>query len=192
MAKKVFFSFHYQDVSDFRANVVRNHGNFKLSKDEAGFYDSSIWEEAKKESNLALKRLINKGLTNTSNTCVLVGSETYCRPWVRYEIFKSFVKNNHLLAIHINGIKCKNGKTKDLGRNPFDFVGLYAKDNNTLDLVEYKSNKWYYYTEIDSKSSITIKNHGLAIGSTTKLSKYYNIFNWNDDGGYNNFKDWVK
>lgn len=25
MAKRVFFSFHYQDVIDFRANVVRNH-----------------------------------------------------------------------------------------------------------------------------------------------------------------------
>ena len=31
MAKKVFFSFHYQDVIDFRANVVRNHSSFKLS-----------------------------------------------------------------------------------------------------------------------------------------------------------------
>lgn len=25
MAKKVFFSFHYQDVVEFRANVVRKH-----------------------------------------------------------------------------------------------------------------------------------------------------------------------
>ena len=25
MGKKVFFSFHYKDVEDFRANVVRNH-----------------------------------------------------------------------------------------------------------------------------------------------------------------------
>lgn len=24
LAKRVFFSFHYKDVSDFRANVVRN------------------------------------------------------------------------------------------------------------------------------------------------------------------------
>ena len=139
--------------------MVRNHGSFKLSKDEAGFYDSSIWEEAKKESSLALKRLINKGLINTSNTCVLVGSETYKRPWVRYEIFKSFIKGNHLLAVHINGIKCNKKETKNLGKNPFDFVGLYAKDKDNVDLVEYKSNKWHYYTEIDSKSTITLKNH---------------------------------
>ena len=47
MAKKVFFSFHYQDVIDFRANVVRKHGSFKLSSQDAGFYDSSMWEKAK-------------------------------------------------------------------------------------------------------------------------------------------------
>lgn len=191
MAKKVFFSFHYQDVSDFRANVVRNHGNFKLDKQEAGYYDSSMWEKAKKESSLALKKLINKGLSNTSNTCVLVGSETFKRPWVRYEIFKSFIKGNHLLAVHINGIKCKNKETKNLGKNPFDYVGLYAKDKDTIDLVEYRSNKWYYYTEIDSKSSITFKNHGLAIGNTHKLSNFYSIYKWNGDDGFNNFKDWV-
>ena len=55
MAKRVFFSFHYNDVIDFRANVVRNHGSFKLSSQEAGFFDSSMWEEAKKKSDLALK-----------------------------------------------------------------------------------------------------------------------------------------
>jgi len=64
MAKKVFFSFHYQDVIDFRANVVRNHGQFKIAKNEAGYYDSSMWEKAKKEGDIALKRLIN-GKLNT-------------------------------------------------------------------------------------------------------------------------------
>lgn len=192
MAKKVFFSFHYQDVIDFRANVVRNHGSFKLSAQDAGYYDSSMWEEAKKESNLALKRLINKGLKNTSNTCVLVGDETYKRPWVRYEILKSFMTGKHLFAIHINGIKGKDQKTKNLGENPFDYVGLYAKDKDTLELVEYKSNKWHYYKEIDSKSSFISKKHGLTIGKTTKLSKFYDSYKWNGDDGFNNFKNWVK
>lgn len=35
MAKRVFFSFHYKDVINFRVNVVRNH---KLTKnDNAGY-----------------------------------------------------------------------------------------------------------------------------------------------------------
>lgn len=62
MAKKVFFSFHYQDVIDFRANVVRNHWITKPDRSAAGFFDASIWEDAKKTSELALKRLINNGL----------------------------------------------------------------------------------------------------------------------------------
>lgn len=68
MAKRVFFSFHYQDVIDFRANVVRNHKTTKHVG--AGYFDASIWEDAKKESDLALKRLINNELKNTSVTAV--------------------------------------------------------------------------------------------------------------------------
>ena len=72
MPKRVYFAFHYQDVIDFRANVVRNH-NF-LDVESAGYYDHSIWEEAKKTSPLALKRLINAELQNTSVTAVLIGT----------------------------------------------------------------------------------------------------------------------
>lgn len=51
--------FHYQDVIDFRANVVRNHWLTKPDREEAGFFDASIWEKAKKTGALALKRLGN-------------------------------------------------------------------------------------------------------------------------------------
>lgn len=71
MANRVFFSFHYQDVIDFRANVLRNHWVAKADRVAAGLYDASIWEEAKRQGNVTLKRLINSGLQNTSNTCVL-------------------------------------------------------------------------------------------------------------------------
>lgn len=83
MAKRVFFSFHYKDVEDFRANVVRNHW-LTSDREICGDYDASIWEAAQKTGDVALKRLINAGLDTTSNTCVLIGSETYERPWVRY------------------------------------------------------------------------------------------------------------
>src|SRR6202047_946436 len=82
MAKRVYFAFHYQDVIDFRANVVRKH-NFIGGVESAGYYDHSIWEEAKKTSPLALKRLINAELQNTSVTVVLIGTHTWARRWVR-------------------------------------------------------------------------------------------------------------
>ncbi|WP_181678543.1 TIR domain-containing protein, partial [Escherichia coli] len=77
MAKRVFFSFHYQDVSDFRANAVRNHWLTKSDRESAGYFDASVWEESKKKGDVALKKLINGALVNTSNTCILVGSNTY-------------------------------------------------------------------------------------------------------------------
>ena len=43
MAKNVFFSFHYQDVIDFRANVVRNHWVVSEKQSAAGYFDKSIW-----------------------------------------------------------------------------------------------------------------------------------------------------
>lgn len=74
MAKCVFFSFHYRDVIDFRANVVRQHWVAKTDRGESEYFDASVWEEAKKTNDLGLTRLINGALENTTVTCVLVGS----------------------------------------------------------------------------------------------------------------------
>jgi hypothetical protein len=38
MAKKVYFAFHYEDVIELRANVVRKH-NFTKGVELAGYYD---------------------------------------------------------------------------------------------------------------------------------------------------------
>jgi hypothetical protein len=104
MAKRVFFCFHYQDVVDFRANVVRNHWVTKDDREEAGFFDASLWESTKRRGSDALKRLVNQGLENTSTTCVLIGSQTFARTWVRYEILKSMKRGNKVIGVHINGI----------------------------------------------------------------------------------------
>lgn len=190
MAKRVFFSFHYQDVIDFRANVVRNH---KTTKHEgAGYFDASIWEDAKKESDLALKRLINSELKNTSVTAVLIGSETYSRRWVRYEIMKSLEKRNLLLGIHINSIKDKNGKIKTKGQNPFDYLGIeISSDGKKLSLIEKKGDKWYYYKDLDGWAVSGINsNHW---GKSFTLLNYYNIkvYDWVTDDGYSNFEKWI-
>ena len=129
MAKRVFFSFHYKDVADFRANVVRNHWTMKADREISGYYDAYIWETAQKQGPVALKRLINAGLDQTSNTCVLIGSQTYERPWVRYELLKSFKKGNHLFGVHINSIRSKDRQTKIKGPNPLEYVGVTFSDS---------------------------------------------------------------
>ena len=120
MARRTFFSFHYE-ADIFRANQVRNSNVVRPnSSDGDVFFDASLWEEAKKKGEDALKRLIKDGLRNTSVTAVLVGSETAARRWVLYEIEQSFNKGNGLLGIRIHNVKDINGKITTAGANPFD------------------------------------------------------------------------
>jgi len=53
MAKRVYLAFDYEDVSDFRANVVRKH-NFTGGVEKPGYFDASPWEEAKKKDPTTL------------------------------------------------------------------------------------------------------------------------------------------
>jgi hypothetical protein len=193
MAKRVFFSFHYQDVIDFRANVVRKHWVLKDDREDAGFFDASIWEESKKKGSAALKKLIKDGLENTSNTCVLIGSETYARPWVRYEIFYSIYRGNHVFGLHINKIKGKDEKTKLNGPNPFDYLAFkYSSDGKSVEPMELKGGKWVPFSEM---RAYTLKNPAAQQrwGKTMKLSEIgYKTYCWSGDDGYNSFADWVK
>ena len=59
--RKVFFSFHYKDIMN--ANIVRNSGQFKPTA-ETGFYDKSLWEDAKTKGKAAIQKLIDDGLYN--------------------------------------------------------------------------------------------------------------------------------
>jgi hypothetical protein len=192
MAKRVYFAFHYQDVIDFRANVVRNHWLTKPDRESAGFFDASIWENAKKKGELAVKRLINGAIQNTSVTSVLIGSETYARRWVRYEIIKSVFKGNRIFGVHINCIHGKDKKTKTLGPNPFDYLGCkFADDGGRLYLYEVKRGKWVVYEDLDSyvlKPAAPQKDWGKFYN----FSSFYYTYNWIRNDGYNNFVNWVE
>ena len=191
MAKRVFFSFHYQDVIDFRANVVRNHWLTKPDRSAAGFFDSSIWEDAKKTSDLALKRLINNGLENTSNTCVLVGTDTFNRRWVSYEIMRSIAVGNHIFAIHINSIKGKDGNTKNKGNNPFYYLGYsFSSDGKKINLYDYINNEWIKYPDLEGWNVKEVEEK--YRNTIYRLSSDYKVYDWTDDDGYNNFSNWVK
>lgn len=191
MVKRVFFAFHYKDVIDFRANVVRNHWLTKDDREEAGFFDASLWENTKKRGDPAIKRLINSGLDNTSVTVVLIGSQTCVRRWVRYEIMKSMKRGNKLLGVHINGIPDKNKQTKKLGPNPFDYLGYsYSNDGKTLQLWEWSNLKWVKYEDIDSYTLNTQSRQDLR-GKSYNLSALYPTYDWIKDGGYKNFATWI-
>jgi hypothetical protein len=188
MAKRCFFSFHYQDVIDFRANVVRNHNITK--DDNGGFFDASIWESAKKQGDVALKRLINGGLENTSATVVLIGSQTYARRWVRYEVMRSIERGNVVLGIHINGIRDKYGKAHSQGPNPFDHLGLeVSADGRTGTPTVWDGQKWVYYSDLQAFSINEQPTHMRA--QNLQLKNWLRTYDWVADDGFNNFARWV-
>jgi len=189
MAKRVYFAFDYEDVSDFRANVVRKH-NFTGGVEKAGYFDASIWEEAKKKDPLALKRLINAELENTSVTAILIGSQTYARRWVRYEIIKSIERGNKVIGIHINGILDKDRQVKALGPNPFDYLGLEIDTDGTKGKpTVWNGTQWTYYQDLDA---FTIAQQPWEKrGKHFQLSHWLSIYDWVANNGFQNFGSWV-
>ena len=138
MARKVFFSFKYEDVS--RAMVVRKSAVTK-GEEAAGFIDKADFEKIKKQGDQAIKNWIDAQLKGTTVTAVLVGAETCGSRWVKYEIEQSIKRGNGLLGIDISKIKDLNGETSErCARIPagYDFY-LWIKDdgyNNLGDWVE--------------------------------------------------------
>jgi len=116
MARRVFFSFKYKDVS--RAMVVRNSWVPK-GKEAAGFVDAADFEKIKRQGDQAIKNWIDKQLEGTSVTVVLVGEKTCSSRWVKYEIQKSIKRGNGLLGIDVSKIKDLQGNTSGrCGRIP--------------------------------------------------------------------------
>lgn len=187
MAKRVFFSFHYEDVASFRANVVRKSWITKTNREDAGFFDASLWEQVKKEGDLAIKRLINKGLKNTSVTTVLTGEKTYSRPWVQYELLESFKRGNSIVNVTIHNIKDKTGNYGRKGPNPLNYLYFRKKDNGeTIHLWQWKQGDWKYYDNIKASTlNYTIK---LDEGAFSNL---FPTYDWIKNDGYNNFNKWI-
>ena len=133
MTRRVFFSFHYQrDI--WRVNQIRNIPKVTRCT-AAGFQDASLWEEARKKSDAAIKKLINEGLKNTSVTVVCIGAKTAGRKYINYEIDQSLARGNGLVGIQINHLNNKDNETDNVGTDP-------AK-------IESNSFKIYKYVDVD-------------------------------------------
>jgi hypothetical protein len=116
MARRVFFSFHYErDV--WRASQVRNCW-VTQERQSVGFWDAAAWEEVKKKGQEAVQKWIDEQLIGTSVTVVLIGAETAQRPYVGYEIKSSRDRGSGLLGIRIQNMRDSNGNTDAIGSNP--------------------------------------------------------------------------
>lgn len=108
MARKVFFSFKYDDVH--RAMNVRN-SNVITGAIKSGFIDKADFEEVERQGDNAIKAWIDKQIDGTTVTVVLVGANTNKSRWVEYEIKQSIARGNGIITIDISKIKDMNGNT---------------------------------------------------------------------------------
>ncbi|MGY1681982.1 TIR domain-containing protein [Geodermatophilus sp. SYSU D01176] len=133
MARRVFFSFKYQDVK--RAMVVRNSW-VTQTRQAAGFYDAAEFEKVKRQGDAAIKAWIDNQLKGTSVTVVLVGAKTCWSRWVRYEIEASKARGNGLLGIDVSKIAGLDGRTTDrCGKLPTGYpFYLWNNDNGYQNL----------------------------------------------------------
>lgn len=188
MARSVYFAFDYEDVKSFRANVVRNSYVCNRLK----FKDSSIWEEAKEKGVGKIKELIDNSLVGTSVTCVLIGTGTYNRRYVRYEIVKSFTQNKGLLGVGINWIKDKEGMIKLWpGNNPFEYLKLtISEDGKSIYFFEY-NNGWVPYKDLSSIANFKFKEQKF-FGRTIQFNDLFNSYSYNWNDGKTNLASWIE
>jgi hypothetical protein len=156
--RRVFFSFHYADI--MRVNNVRKCHEFGFGtllggpgRGYEGFYDSSLWEKRRLEGPDSLKNLIRDGVKNSSAVCVLSGSQTWARRWVRYEIARAVIDNRGLLSVNINSLNHHQSSTPHpVGPNPLDFmaVGKVITDRLAMPkyyLFEFNGVSWLRYQD---------------------------------------------
>lgn len=162
MARKVFFSFHYQRDS-VRAGQVRNSNVVKNgSIATSDFIDAAKWEQVKRGGDSEIKKWIANQLLGTSVTVVLIGAKTAQRQWVKYEIDESLKKGNGLLGIYIHKCPLFDGSVDSKGVNPFDNLFL------TINGVQKPLSAIYYtYDWIDHDGR---NNLGKWIEDTAKAA----------------------
>ncbi|MFA7414490.1 MAG: TIR domain-containing protein [Rhizobium sp.] len=198
--RKTFFSFHYADV--FRVNNVRNA--FKVynppTSTNLTFFDSSLWESRKLEGDEALKRMIREGVQNTSVVCVLVGKDTWARPWVRFEIARSIVDRKGLLAIDINGLSHHVDRVPHArGENPLAYMAVGKLRDGTYRLFEKRVAfvtggwQWGWYRYDKHMAAVELPRYlpDPAVDHVTPLERGTMRYDFVQQQGHKNIGGWI-
>lgn len=128
MAKRVFFSFHYQP-DNWRASQVRNFGAIEGNVPVA----DNDWETVTRGGDAAIERWISEQMKGRSCTVVLIGANTAGRKWINHEIKKAWNDGLGLVGIHIHELIDSNQQKASKGANPFD--GFTVGGRRLADIV---------------------------------------------------------
>jgi hypothetical protein len=163
MARRVFFSFHYKN-DIWRVSQIRK-SNITKDWEADKFLDAASWESIRRRGDSAVKDWIDRQLSGTGVTVVLIGAETAKRRYVRYEIEQSHKRGNGILGIYIHRLKNQHGESSLKGRNPFDSI--------TTEVEESFFGFW------NTKR-------------TKQFSEIYPTYDWVVDNGYQNINRWIE
>lgn len=187
--RRTFFSFHYQyDVS--RAQVVRNSWVTKEDREEAGFFDASVFESKQRAGDDTLKRFLAEALDGTTVTCVLIGNQTAFRPWVRYELVRSFQRGNGQFGIRVNNIKNLQGQYGTLGENPFQYLAYQVIDDR-VQWREKSNGTWVAYDKVPTMALSDVA-YDLKGELHHTFDCRFSVYDWVSDNGYENLGAWVE
>jgi hypothetical protein len=191
-----------------RVNVVRNA--WKIDHPDnaqmRSFQDCSLWERRELEGDVAVKRLIREGVEYTSAVCVLIGTETWVRQWVRYEIARAIVDGKGLLGVHLNSIRHHQTQSPHTrGHNPLDYMAVGKVQPDVWKPARYCLFEkqawpnalggwgwaWNRYSDYTDPVSLPPWLNDPVAGHVTPLSQNASVHDYIADDGHRNIGSWI-
>lgn len=163
MARKVFFSFHYQP-DNWRVSQVRNIGMIEGNSPAK----DNDWETIVDGGDAQIKKWISGQMEGRTCTVILAGQNTANRKWINYEIEQSWHKGKGIVVIYIHNLKNSQGEQSNKGKNPLEYVTHESTGKKLSEIAKaydasYSTSK-YVYEHIE-------KNIDLWIEEAIKIRK---------------------
>jgi hypothetical protein len=198
----VYFAFDFDDL--IRVNNVRQIGKIepRERKNPRTFSDRSIWESRNIKNEENLKNLMRQGVRYSSVVCVLVGTNTWCSRWAKYEVARAIIDERGLLAVHINSIDHNIRKTTDKpGISPLHVMGIFHAANGDHYLYEKHvvltsaataelGYEWRPYEDFADPVPLPPYIPSPAVGYVIPLSIYTREYDMGHDG-FKNIGLWI-
>ena len=114
MARRVFYSFHYEP-DNWRASQVRNMGVIEGNRP----CSDNDWETITKGGAEKIEKWIAEQLDGKSCAVVLIGTNTAGRKWIKHEIVKAWDAKKGVVGVYVHNLQNSEEKQDAKGTNPY-------------------------------------------------------------------------
>jgi Thoeris protein ThsB, TIR-like domain len=137
---------------------------------------------------------------------MVIGSETWLRRWVKYEIARAIIDGRGLLSVHLNSIRHHHTQTPHTrGYNPLEFLAVGKVQEAVLSTPRYYlfekqavpngigGYKWVWnrYSDYTSAVSLPPWLTDPVAGHVTPLSQNASVYDYIADNGHANIGSWI-